>query len=499
MSPPTANAAAGRAHGRRRWLTLLGLAAAFALFGVATVELFQLRFETGDVYPPYSTLRSDPLGAAAFYEALEGQRGLRVERNLRGLERLGQGPVGILGRRTAGTNGSRAALVCFFLGEDPYSGWPVAMDKPDLERLEEIMRTGGRVVMTFLPGKVPLTVEGLEHGRDLGLDATPSPFPSPSSSPKHDPEQEKKEAERRARDEQARAEYERRDLIKRWGLDFSRLDRKKDRRANSSSTPTPPPARFTLPRLPGESPAPTVAIAAAKAALPVPGGALAEAGEAPWHTALDFDVETPAARAAGWHALYTREGKPVIVARPYGLRGGELMLASDSYFLSNEALEQEPNPALLAGLVGDRRWIIFDESRHGLEENPGLMTLARRYGLQGALAAVGLLVGLFIWRSVVSLVPPSPAAEDAWAGSGSVAGRDAAAGFLNLLKRGVPPRELLGACLAQWQGGVGGRVPEAAAVARVRAAAETEAARPAGQRSPAAAYRAMCAAVRVRR
>src|SRR5438876_10067245 len=35
------------------------------------VRLFQLRFETGDVYPEYSSLRSDPLGARVSYPSLE--------------------------------------------------------------------------------------------------------------------------------------------------------------------------------------------------------------------------------------------------------------------------------------------------------------------------------------------------------------------------------------------------------------------------------------------
>ena len=47
---------------------LLGCAAAFA-FGI--FRLFEFRFEAGDVYPPYSSLRSDPLGAMALYESLE--------------------------------------------------------------------------------------------------------------------------------------------------------------------------------------------------------------------------------------------------------------------------------------------------------------------------------------------------------------------------------------------------------------------------------------------
>ena len=41
-------------------------------------HLFQLRFEQGDIYPAYSSLRADPLGTKVFYESLETLPGLSV-------------------------------------------------------------------------------------------------------------------------------------------------------------------------------------------------------------------------------------------------------------------------------------------------------------------------------------------------------------------------------------------------------------------------------------
>ena len=45
------------------------------------VHLFILRFQSGDVYPAYSSLRSDPLGARALYESLQNFDDLAVSRN----------------------------------------------------------------------------------------------------------------------------------------------------------------------------------------------------------------------------------------------------------------------------------------------------------------------------------------------------------------------------------------------------------------------------------
>jgi Domain of unknown function (DUF4350) len=49
------------------------------LFGL--IQLLMLRFSAGDVYPPYSSLRTDPLGAKALYESLAICCDLRVSRN----------------------------------------------------------------------------------------------------------------------------------------------------------------------------------------------------------------------------------------------------------------------------------------------------------------------------------------------------------------------------------------------------------------------------------
>ena len=50
-----------------RWL----LPALIVVFGAGVIRLFQLRFEAGDVYPPYSSYRADPLGTRALYQSLE--------------------------------------------------------------------------------------------------------------------------------------------------------------------------------------------------------------------------------------------------------------------------------------------------------------------------------------------------------------------------------------------------------------------------------------------
>src|SRR4051812_43939030 len=70
-------------------LTFAILLAAGFFFGLA--RLFTLRYASGEVYPPYSTMRADPLGAKGVFEALSALPGVEVRRNFQPLKRLRPG------------------------------------------------------------------------------------------------------------------------------------------------------------------------------------------------------------------------------------------------------------------------------------------------------------------------------------------------------------------------------------------------------------------------
>jgi len=71
-------------------LLLAALAAALIAFGLGLARLLNLRLEVGDVYPPYSSHRTDPLGASALADAL-AEVGVDVQRNHKPLSRLPAG------------------------------------------------------------------------------------------------------------------------------------------------------------------------------------------------------------------------------------------------------------------------------------------------------------------------------------------------------------------------------------------------------------------------
>jgi hypothetical protein len=158
-----------------------------------------------------------------------------------------------------------------------------------------------------------------------------------------------------------------------------------------------------------------------------------------WHSALVFtNLDFP------WRVIYARGTDPVMIERQQG--DGSIVIATDSYFASNEAMRQERAADLLAWLAGGNQEILFDETHLGVQQNPGIATMARRYGLHGGAIALLALAALFIWKSSVSFLPRTRETFDA----APVLGRESSAGFENLLRRGIAPKNLLQTSLDEW-------------------------------------------------
>jgi len=101
--------------------------------GFGLVRLCALRYAAGDVYPRYSSLRADPLGAKALHDALVEAGGLRVARNMQ--------PIGRLWTDTPGT--------LLLLGVSP---WVLETGSVGLDSdLDALVRHGGRVVVAAAP------------------------------------------------------------------------------------------------------------------------------------------------------------------------------------------------------------------------------------------------------------------------------------------------------------------------------------------------------------
>jgi hypothetical protein len=112
--------------------------------------------------------------------------------------------------------------------------------------------------------------------------------------------------------------------------------------------------------------------------------------------------------------------------------------------------------------------------------------LMRKYRLHGLALGLLLLAGLFIWKNSTSLAPP--AAEEKR--DDFVAGKDAASGFVNLLRRNIAPRDLFNVCFGEWKKSAApsGKF-SSARLQQAEAVFQSEESRPAGERNPVATYR----------
>ncbi len=112
-----------------------------AVFIIGIAKLFVLRFEAGDVYPAYSTLRSDPLGSKAFYESLDNLNSLTVSRNYKPLSKLHP----------------EQGVTFFFVGIEKHK--VTSVHEETRKSITRFVNAGGRLVISFMPEKSYSTKE----------------------------------------------------------------------------------------------------------------------------------------------------------------------------------------------------------------------------------------------------------------------------------------------------------------------------------------------------
>jgi hypothetical protein len=410
-------------------LALFGLAFAYGI-----VHLFALRFQEGDVYPPYSSLRADPLGTKGFHDALDELPQLDVQRNYRAIRRL--------------RLPSPPTLV--YAGVPSHAMWGGG----ELRDVEGLLTDGARVVLAFFPTGRGLTETKAEKEKKKTEEKKDA---ATKSKKKDESTRSDKEADSppaddaKDEDDDAGEVLSFEEVAERWGFAFDALP------AQSSS---------------------------ARVALLQDATAAGLEQRLTWHSSLSFSP-----KADAWKVIYACEDEPVVIERKYNR--GTIVLAADSFFLSNEALRTERSSALLAWLVGDSRIVVFDEESHNIRADPGVAHLVRKYHLHGLIAGLVVIAFLFVWKNASPLVP---AFDDSERNSGAVMGKSSEEGFVNLLRRSIPQKEIVGLCVEEWRRAIDPRRQDARAAAVV-SVAENEQSKPARERNPVKAYGAISRAV----
>ena len=405
---------------RTQTLALIAVLVA-TLFGFGL--LYRLRLGQGDFFPAYSSLRSDPLGTRLLHDSLESLPGVRVTRWRQPIDRLPFAPA-----RT------------IILAGLERKQW-AEITPAEFAALDAAVRGGSRLVIALRSARIPVE------------DDTKNPRPTPvKSSPSVGAKVDEKKPESKARpvpvlrDRDLRANDTREnvpafvDLAKLWGIELKeRTLLGMARRAPLAPTELPPLLRW------------------------------------------EGDVYFRPVPGMAWETIYRRGLDPVLLEFRLGL--GSIVVAADSYLLSNEALQRDRSAPLLAWLMAAPPRVEFVESHLGITEDPGVAALARRYGLGGAFFSLLLLAGLFVWRRMALFVP---AAEDP---PDLVLDYNQTAGLEALLRRAVEPPELAATCVAEWR-----RTARAADIVRAN---EALAASPKGA-TPAAVYNAIARSLRRR-
>ena len=103
----------------------------FLFFIAGVSRLFILRFDSGDIYPAYSSLRSDPLGTKALYESLENLDKIAIQRNYQILHALD----------------FEYDTTFFYIGVSAADGNPVSEEL--IEVFDRLTQAGGRLVLSF--------------------------------------------------------------------------------------------------------------------------------------------------------------------------------------------------------------------------------------------------------------------------------------------------------------------------------------------------------------
>ncbi|MBI5802200.1 MAG: DUF4350 domain-containing protein [Verrucomicrobia bacterium] len=442
---------------RRLNITLcLGLPLLALLIG-GVFHLFSLRFTTGDIYPPYSSLRADPLGTKALLDSLASLPGVTAQGLLDPLPRLPGG-----GRDTT----------LLVLGTQPRA--LELMPAHDFKEVEDFMRAGGRVLIACPPmTKEPRLSDDEE--RDTPGEVKPKSQPKKdakkSDAKKSDAQKakdKKKEAEERLPEEMRRVK-----LSTKWAVSLAYRE------------------------LPHDETGATRGIEAERV-----GSDAAMPATLQFHTALHFrdlgpqwrtnyqrveQLAIPSREVGGpWRTNTVRTGLPVVIERSFGL--GTLILCADSYPFSNEALRRNRQLDLITWAIGANHRVVFDETHLGVNNDPGVAALARRYRLHGFFGALLVLALLFVWKSTSPFIPPHSDA-DLDGRADLVEGKDSASGFVNLLRRGIPASEVLAVCFAEWKKSFSHAQSHLRPRReRMEQVLQSETARPARERQPVVAY-----------
>ena len=401
--------------------------------------LFQLRFQTGEMFPPYSSFRADPLGSMALYESLLELDAIDVQRQLE--------PVS--------TFQDWKDTTLLFAGSPTTSarGLNLRAAGPASDLLT-VPVTGGRIVFCLLPMDRVRQDEDDETVKDNS-----EPLDKDNGKPiDEDNGEPLDENNGKPIDEDLDIESEdlaSSTLAEKLNLELKHNDAIQDAPPEAYLTGTETHSEFILP------------------------------ATVPWHSRYYFRIPDE----GNWQTVYERDAKPVVIEKRIGK--GSIVLATDSYLLSNEAMRNDRQPGWLCWLLGNNEKVRFSEYHLGIVSTRGTAVLMRELGLHGFFVALVVLGILFVWKNATSLVP-SYRSEELAADFHHASEKDYYSGLVNLLRRGIPSTRIVQTALDEWKRSFSRRKDFDEIVLETQQLLETQEHEPKKKINPVEAYRKIC-------
>ncbi|MCF7853655.1 MAG: DUF4350 domain-containing protein [Candidatus Pacebacteria bacterium] len=364
--------------------------------------LLHMRFWRGDVYPPYSSLRSDPIGTRALVDSLGRLPSVSVRRIFKPLSR-----VDLHGETTL-----------FYFGVSP----GFALEEREMRDLTRFVYGGGRLVIALrgqsgtLTPETPVQIQAAPAKEDAGDGGDASRDDGEGGRDQMDSNPDANAPKGGQRHDEALPrpdEWRRVPVVAHWDVAVSELP-EAERGSGEARRMTTPDAGL--------------------------------ARTIPWHAQYFFSES-----AREWSVVYALMGsekRPVVLRRNVG--EGAIVLCADSYLFSNEAMRGDRTPTFLQWISGGRSRIAVDETHFAIQVHTGVAALAREYGLVPFVVALLALCALFVWRNAVGLVPPCP--DDDGRRDGAVAAaKSSFSGLVSLLRRSVSRDRLVEVCVRTWR------------------------------------------------
>jgi len=398
----------------KRTLSRIGLALLALGLIVVFGRVLEMRISSGNIYPHYSTLRHDPLGSSAIFDSFASLEGYSVGRNLDSLTSV---------------KNLKGDTALFMLGL-PWDSFKTLRARDDSPVLRAVEDEGARLVITLNPKLVPdffrkkNTAEEdnwFDRRRKLRdkLRKAKKEKEEDNSGASKKKKKSKKEKDDLSEEEQKLEEEADESFGMKLGErlaveipeleDFQRPDEGWKTKAGKTLDPNGVPAAPSF-----------------------------------WFSQYRLKPNNKA-----WKAVVTVDKAPVVLERRLGK--GSIVLATDTYFASNESLHSGGNPEFLLWTTGGKSRLIFDETIHGSVSSGGAMKLIRRYRLHGFFFGMFVFIILWAWRSATSLTPGDESVDRGFVEGTAISGEQSKAGFIRLLKRSIPGKELISQCVDVWK------------------------------------------------